>query len=158
MGVTLDFLKSLGTSPILHDFSEVMESSRVTTSVSSLGTCGCIPSGFMDLCILRLPSWSLTKPSMTWGKYSFLWPSSLISEFWDSHWGKEGIQCFLLCVFHYQDNHLNQQQPHISPNLPFSADAFVKPFLMSLMSSARLNSKWALAFLVTSLPTVTIFL
>lgn len=83
MGVTLAFLQSLGTSPILHGFSKVVENSRVTTPVSSLRTHGGIPSGFADLCMLSLPSWSLTQPSMTWEKSSFLWPS-LIPEFWGS--------------------------------------------------------------------------
>jgi len=49
IGVTLAFLQSSGTSPVLQDLSKMMENGSAMTSASSLSTRGCIPLGPMDL-------------------------------------------------------------------------------------------------------------
>lgn len=76
----------IGTSPILHDFSKIMEICRETTCASSFSSHGCIPSGPMDLWMFSLPSQPITQTPTTREQYSFLQPSSLASEIWDS-WG-----------------------------------------------------------------------
>jgi len=64
-GVTVVFFQSLGTYPVLHGLSKMIESS----SVSSLSTCAWIPSGHIDLCVLSLPRQSLTRSSSNKGNF-----------------------------------------------------------------------------------------
>lgn len=53
-GSNIGFLNSWNTSPILSDFSKMMESSGATISASSIGTHRCIPAGLVDLSVLSL--------------------------------------------------------------------------------------------------------
>lgn len=57
IGMILDFLQSSRTSPVLPDFSKMIEGGLAITSTSSCSTCEWIPLGPMDLCVLFLPKW-----------------------------------------------------------------------------------------------------
>lgn len=61
----LAFFQSSGTSPILQYFSKMIESGFAVTSASSLRTHGCILSVLTDLCVLKLPTQSLSRSSST---------------------------------------------------------------------------------------------
>lgn len=73
MRLTLTFLQYLGTSPVLHDSSKMMENGLATTSASSLCTCG------VSCQVLSLPNQSLNQLYYH-GKSFFFQPSSLILE------------------------------------------------------------------------------
>jgi len=53
-GVTLAFIQSSGTFPVLQDLSKMMESGSAMMSASSLSTHGYMPSGPMDLWVSSL--------------------------------------------------------------------------------------------------------
>jgi len=56
----------LGTSPVLQDLSEMMESGSAMTSTSSLSTRGCIPPGPMDLWESRLQMMVFASETPAW--------------------------------------------------------------------------------------------
>lgn len=70
----------------------------------------------------------------------------------------EAKQVHLLSALHYQSTQLIQKHAHIFPSLHFAFDMLEEAFLIVLISLARFNSKWALAFLISSLHALTIFL
>jgi len=83
-----------------------------------------------------------------------------VLEFLNSkNWSKAGVQqVHLLSVLHYQSTQLIQKHAHIFPSLHFAFDILKEAFLIVLISLTQFNSKWALAFLISSLHALTIFL
>lgn len=67
--VTFGFLQSLGTSPDLHDISEIIMGGFTMTLVNTLISCGGITSDHMDLCTSYLfkcfPTWSSSLKDMS---------------------------------------------------------------------------------------------
>lgn len=74
--INISFPQSLGTSPDAHGLPKMMESGLAMASTSSLSTCGCIPSGPMDLWMSTLLNQSLTQPLLTQANSSFILTSS----------------------------------------------------------------------------------
>lgn len=63
--VIFAFFQSSGTSSNHHDLPKMIIKSGLAVTASSLNTCGCIPSGSMDLCIS-----SLFKCSLIWSSFT----------------------------------------------------------------------------------------
>lgn len=75
------------------------------------------------------------------------------------NWSKAGVQqVHLISILHYQSTQLIQKHTHIFPSLHFAFDTLKAALLTVLISLTRFNSKWALAFLISSLNALTIFL
>lgn len=142
-GVVLAFLQSSGAFPALYDLSKMMESGLTLTSAKSLSTHGWIPPGLMNLWVSSLPN-----PIFNQGKAPRAWDS----------WGpalavsiKQRCSelCFL-CTFCHQGTYFIGQ-PTFAQVFLLLLISLKKP-LLSLLSFARFNSKWTLAFPDTQLP------
>ena len=68
------------------------------TFTSSLSTCGCVPSGPMDLWMSRLLNWSLTQSSSTEVNSFLIVTSSGASGIWDSSGQPQDCLCYLLSI------------------------------------------------------------
>ena len=145
----------------------MMNSGLTTSSTSSLRTCGCISSGLMDLCNCKFLRWSQTWASLIVSGFSFSLSLPLLSVTWavvagplaGDKWGKKVID--YLSLLHILGNQVScffLEKVHIFPGLPSVSDDLYKLLLSPLTSLARFNSVRALAFIIWSLATQTVFL
>lgn len=75
-------------------------------------------------------------------------------------WDKEDIEYLgLFCLLCHQLPYTIPQLAHIFPNLPFAADAPEEAFVVALhVSHHSFSSRWALAYLISSVHAWTMFL
>lgn len=159
------FLQCPGTSLDCHDLPSMTENGLAMTPASSLSVHGCILLRPMDLGILSLTKWSLTQ--LKQGEIFLspdLLPGLLGQRFLKAGLGSEDRSKKTCSISAFSTTYVTivpfpfSSEPTFSLLTIFLLMCLKKPFSLSLTTLARFNSRWALAYFIEFLHTLTLFL